>query len=569
MLARVRLRNSIADGSRWPASDGQFALRNSKTAIVCISLVVTIILAATVQFAGAAQSPPARDPALAAADRIEQLATQRFGALSAAERMTVRAAPQRQLKWLGPAAGPDNPVNDLAQAGKWGPERTVRADIVRWLYADPQVYPLMDQSGLGIAGARISGELDFSYLRIDKPITIFQCYIPDGVDASNSNLRSLDLRASRTGTVTADVATIDGDLDLQFGRYAMLSIFRTKITGSLDLSGAHVSGADTDAISAQEARIGDDAEFDQGFTTDGTVDFRLARIGQSLSFKDAKFFGPGANGLDADRAQISGPLYWDGIKHTPQTILDLADTTAQELYDDRESWPAPGNLDVNGFVYNAIIGGPATGAERLQWLALQPAGYRPRPFRQLAKVLREEGRDDGAVEVLIAQRVAQRRFGRLSASERAWNLMLEATIGYGYEPLRALWWIGGFVILGALLFDAGYRLRVITPTEAAAYEAFERSGDTPRHYPPFNALVYSLENFLPVVDLHQGMFWRPNPRHPARSRAAQSRNTDSDSAGSGTVTAMVLRWYLWLHILAGWILTPLLFAGLSGLIRPD
>ena len=504
-----------------------------------------------------------RDPALAAADRLEQLALQRFGALSAAERMTVRAAPQRQLKWLGPAAGPDNSANDVAQAEKWGSERTVRADIVRWLYADPQAYSLMDQSGLGIAAARISGELDFSYLKIDKPITIFQCYIPDGIDASNSILRSLDLRASRTGPVTADVAAIGGDFELQFGSYATVSVFRTRISGSLDLSGARVSGADTDSISAQEARIGGDAEFDQGFATDGTVDFRLARIGQSLSFKDANFFGDGANGLDADRAQISGPLYWDGIKHTPQTVLNLADTTSQALYDDRESWPAAGNLDVNGFVYNAIIGGPATAAERLKWLALQPAGYRPRPYRQLAQVLREEGRDDGAVEVLIAQRVAQRRFGNLSASERAWNLMLEATIGYGYDPLRALWWIGGFVILGALLFDAGYRLRVITPTEPSAYQAFEQSGDTPRHYPPFNALVYSLENFLPVVDLHQGMFWRPNPRHPARARGAHS------SADSGTVTATLLRWYLWMHILAGWILTPLLFAGLSGLIRPD
>lgn len=534
--------------------------------MVRVTLVAALIFVAIARYACAASAPaPARDPALAAADRIEQLAARRFGALSAAERMTVRAAPQRQLKWLGPAAGPDNPANDVAQAGKWGPERTVRADIVRWLYADPQAYPLMDQSGLGIAGARISGELDLSYLKIDKPITIFQCYIPDGIDASNSNLRSLDLRASRTGAVTADVATIDGDLELQFGRYATVSIFRAKISGSLDLSGARVTRGDEDSISAQEAQISDDAEFAQGFATDGIVDFRLARIGQSLSFKDANFFGAAPNGLDADRAQISGPLYWDAIRHTPQTILDLADTAAQELYDDRGSWPTAGNLDVDGFVYNAIIGGPATAAERLEWLALQPAGYRPRPYRQLAKVLRDEGRDDGAVEVMIAQRVAQRRFGNLSAPERAWNLMLEATIGYGYKPLRALWWIGGFVVLGALLFGAGYRMRVITPTEPDAYQAFEQSGDTPRHYPPFNALVYSLENFLPVVDLYQGMFWRPNPRHLARSRAAHS----SDSDGSGTAAATALRWYLWLHILAGWILTPLLFAGLSGLIRPD
>ncbi|HUY27924.1 MAG TPA: hypothetical protein VMV27_10935 [Candidatus Binataceae bacterium] len=528
---------------------------------------MTAIICATIAgFAHAAPTPVAlRDPALAAAERLEHLATERFGALSAAERMTVRAAPERELKWLGPAPGPGAAGNDVTQAEKWGPERTVRAAILRWLYRDPQAYALMDQSGLGIAAARISGLLDLSFLTIGKPITIFQCYIPGGIDASNSKLRTLDLRASRTGAVSVDMATIEGDLEMQFGRYASVSLFRAKIGGSLDLSGARVIGAGADSISAQEARIGGDAEFDQGFITDGVVDFRLARIGQSLSFKGAQFLGGGANGLDAGRAQIAGSLYWDGITHTPGTILDLAGTTAQALYDDRKSWPAAGNLNVDGFAYNAIIGGPATAGERLRWLALQAPGYRPRPYRQLAKVLREDGRDDGAIEVLIAQHVAQRRLGHQDADERAWNLLLEATIGYGYRPLRALWWIGGFVILGAILFGAGYRYQVITPTKQAAYRTFAETGDTPPHYPPFSALVYSLENFLPLVDLHQGDFWCPNPRHRTRHR---SRDSQPSKSGAINLPAMLLRWYLWLHILAGWILTPLLFAGLSGLIRP-
>ena len=60
------------------------------------------------------------------------------------------------------------------------------------------------------------------------------------------------------------------------------------------------------------------------------------------------------------------------------------------------------------------------------------------------------------------------------------------------------------------------RLGLIAPTEESAYQAFIGSGAPPRHYPPFNSLVYSLENFLPVVDLHQGTYWRPNPHHPSK-----------------------------------------------------
>jgi len=41
-----------------------------------------------------------------------------------------------------------------------------------------------------------------------------------------------------------------------------------------------------------------------------------------------------------------------------------------------------------------------------------------------------------------------------------------------------------------------------------------------------------------------------------------------DGSAIGIRTGRLLRWYLWFHILAGWTLTPLFFAGLSGLVRP-
>jgi len=72
-----------------------------------------------------------------------------------------------------------------------------------------------------------------------------------------------------------------------------------------------------------------------------------------------------------------------------------------------------------------------------------------------------------------------------------------------------------------------------------------------------------LENFLPVVDLHQGTYWRPNPHH----RSTRAR-FPTKWVGE-TVPAVFLRWYLWIHILAGWAITPLLFAGLAGLLRND
>jgi hypothetical protein len=184
---------------------------------------------------------------------------------------------------------------------------------------------------------------------------------------------------------------------------------------------------------------------------------------------------------------------------------------------------------------------------------------------QLAKALKQSGRSEGEIEVLIAQRVAQRRSGNMSLPARAWNLLLQATIGYGYRPLRALWWITGFVLLGSVLFGWGYRAGVMTPSEPEAYAAFASGGRPPVHYPHFSALVYSLENFLPVVDLHMGNYWRPNVRERVVEDPASGEWMTEPAAYGGRL----LRWYLWFHILAGWTLTPLMFAGLSGLIRME
>jgi len=498
------------------------------------------------------------------AERIETLARARFGPLSAAELTVVRSAPRRELAWVGPDANPDNPANDPTHGEDWGPERSVRAGLLRWLYADPMASRQIDPSGLGIAGARITGTVDLSYVKADTPITLVRCYMPDGINLTFSHLQSLEIRGSSTGPISADLSELAGDLSIRFGAYGPLSLFRSRIGGNLDCTGSTFLGGGNATVNAVESTIRGDAVFHDGFATDGVVDFRLARLGQSLSFHGATFSGTAETGLNAERALIGGTLYWVAIQHTPRTQLDLENTKADALWDDEASWPAPGMLTIDGFVYNEFAGGPAEADARLRWLKLQPPGYRPQPYRQVATVLRASGRETGATDVLIAKEEVVRHQAGLGRMERAWNRVLDVTIGYGYRPLRALWWMGGFVVVGTVLFGLGYLARIVTPTDAVAYRAFVESGTAPPHYPPFNAFVYSLENFLPVVALHQEEYWRPNPLHRVKGRTSSGGNRSAVGIRAGRL----LRWYLWFHILAGWTLTPLFFAGLSGLVRP-
>jgi hypothetical protein len=531
----------------------------------CVSGAIAFALLLSVCAATAfAQGPQSEQ---CHADALEKLAQQEFGQLSAAERTFVRAAAARDLRWVGPNDDPDDPRNDPEKSDKWGPERSIRAGLFAWLVADSAAAPLLHPSGPGIAAAKIVGKLDLSYQDVTRPLTLIRCAIPEGIDFSNASLAGIELRRSVTGPIMGDSSRIKGDLALHFGHYGALSLFRAAIGGDLDCSGADFTGSGVaDTISGQESSIGGDASFVQNFTTDGVLYFRLARVGRSLSFNHARFVGASETGLDAERAAIAGPLYWVDIAHTPQTKLDLENASVASLFDDRASWPAPGNLDLDGFTYNEFGGdSPADSAARLQWLALQPGGYRPQPFAELAKALKQSGRTEGEVEVLIAQRIAQRQTGRLSMAARAWNLLLEGTIGYGYRPLRALWWISGFVLVGAMLFGWGYRAGVMAPSEPDAYEVYARGGRPPVHYPHFNAFVYSLENFLPVVDLHMGNHWRPN----VRERVVMDPKSGEWMTESASMSGRLLRGYLWFHILAGWTLTPLMFAGLSGLIRVE
>jgi hypothetical protein len=539
-----------------------YAMLIERKVIAVAAAVAIVLLTFTAGVHGATSSAfegPA-DPG----STLEMMAQQKFGpALTAAERKLAHSAPLREVPWFGPNSDPNNAANDTAHAENWGAERTVRAEFITWLVSDPQPSRLVHPSGLGLAGARIDGNLDLSYATVDKPLTLIRCYVPDGINLSSAHLQEITVRRSRTGAVFGNLAIIHGDASFVIGDYGAVSLMRARIDGTLDLTGARILDVDDDAVNLIEANVTGDVLFHDGFTTNGIVYARLAKIGHDLSFHAAEFKGNGQ--LDVERATIDGTFYWVDVKHTAKTVLDLENARAGAIWDDEASWPAPGNLVINGFVYGEIAGGPSDGSSRLRWLALQPPEYHPQPFRQLAKVLSEMGRDDGATQVRIAKELAQRRLGHESLPQRAWSLMMQYTIGFGYVPLRALWWIAGFVGLGTILFGWGYRMRIITPTEEAAYREFVASGEAPPHYPVFNPLVYSLENFLPVVELHQDKYWRPNPRHSVAGRATLSGEPrDPSSAPS-----RLLRWYLWLHILAGWTITPLLFAGLSGLVRPD
>ena len=332
--------------------------------------------------------------------------------------------------------------------------------------------------------------------------------------AANGEIRlygaSLEANLSLTGAVlrnpggtalTLDRATLGVLRGEDLVAEGQVSLIGARIATDVDLRGARLSGhEDTPALAADGASV-DGMLYLQGLVADGEVRLRTIRVGQRILLMAARLANPGGTALRLSRAQvgadvfcegltvtggvrapgatIGGELNFDGarIRNGPGTALEalslqanvlslrlaeppdglvvLNHARARIILDDPATWPR--QLSVYGLSYDALE--PRLPApRRLEWLARDPDGHQPLPYEQLAAHYTAIGRPGSARQVMYArERILRRTKGPLA---RAWGLLQDLTIGYGYQPWRALAWL-------ALLLVAGQR-HVRRPSAAAA-----------------------------------------------------------------------------------------------------
>src|SRR5271169_974299 len=104
-----------------------------------------------------------------------KLAEARFQPLRDAERKLLNAAPSGEVAWCGPSQKDFDPANDPKKADSWGPERTIRAALIRWLCIDRVARIYVDPRGIQAHGARLEGSLDLSFVRVRFPLALRCC----------------------------------------------------------------------------------------------------------------------------------------------------------------------------------------------------------------------------------------------------------------------------------------------------------------------------------------------------------------------------------------------------------
>ncbi|MGO9273190.1 MAG: hypothetical protein ACLQOO_23630 [Terriglobia bacterium] len=536
-----------------------------------------------------------------------------------AERNLLASAPKGKIAYCGPSHDPKDPSSDPSKAEKspaWGPEREIDAKLIRWLCVDRKAREQVDPVGIWIQAAKVTGKLDLSYVVAPVRIRLWNCVLTKGAELYQVEVPRLDLEGSWTKSISADGAIVKGNVVLSNGFHSegAVRLLAAQIGGDLECEGGTFNNPGGLALGADGAEV-KEGVFLRGFSAQGEVRLLEAQIGANLECDGGTFSNPGGFALNAERvgvkgnvflrtgfsaqgtatladAHIEGDLNCTGGTFKGAT-LDLRDASASVIWDDPNSWPQPGKLLLDGFVYRRIGGKPKDAKTRLDWLKLQPEKpFATQPYLQLAKVLREAGDDDGAKTVLVAMEDEERSGDMLRP-------VLKWSIGYGQHPWWAGWWALGFTALGWILYRRSYLSGGIVPTEEKACGEFKPAGQIPRSYGRFFPSIYSLENSLPLVKLGQADKWQPDPdpgaspsrdgiwiKSAARDKSwpgwlrgperllifagllapADLKDPPSRFSRIGT-SPRFLRWFLWFQILLGWLLATLFIAGVTGIIH--
>ncbi|MFE2881344.1 membrane-associated oxidoreductase [Streptomyces sp. NPDC059272] len=424
---------------------------------------------------------------------------------------------------------------DVALGAGWGPERTVRAAVLRALLLNgPQ--EAGEIASLSLAGARITGRLDLQYATIDPPVRLRYCHFDDVPRFYASRLRELNFGDSVLPGLTAHAMRVDGVLRLTRSRFrGVVRLAGAKIAGSLFMEGSEIIAPDTEepVLQLNQAAVGDDLRA-AGLRTRGQIRLSGASVAGSVNFNTVDFRNPGDSAVDAEVLTVEGNFLlrearvegWVGLRGARIAgRLDLSytslanpggpallasSTTMGELWL-RESPPVQGGVVLRNAQIDVLLLEPEvlpeevfltslaytslipheTAERRLTMLERDGDGYVPHAYEELAAAYRRVGDDQAARRVQLAK---QRRVrGTRPWYGRVWGYVQDATVGYGFRPLRACAWLLSLLAIGSLAYGLHH------PHALKASEA-----------PHFNPVFYTLDLLLPVISFGQEEAFAPD-----------------------------------------------------------
>ena len=456
----------------------------------------------------------------------------------------------------------------------------LRAAIINRLFLDGSRLPglqaerLEARGGVYLRGAEVEGGIDLDQARLGGNL---EC---DGATIRDRGGYALLGRSLEVRNVLLRGATIRGGINLA----------GAVLAADLDAAGATIPAFARTALDATEIACNGSIILRNAHVT-GEVRLTGSAIAGDLDCSGTLVDNAGEAAVEASRAAIKGAFFLRRDARLDGTLA-LTGASIGTIHDEAASWPKPGDLLLNRCRYGAFIDGPVDADSRLDWLARQKPerwgeDFWPQPYEQLAAVFREMGHGEDARSVLVIKERLQRRARRARTENAVWRGMLSVadgilgiTLGYGRRPFLAFIWLICFWLAGVAIFAYAERHGAIMPSSAVVLRApewtlcgIEQGEQRPlvasgpsqglaapgqnqlacfrqrweaSSYPAFSPWMYSLDTLLPVLDMGQRTFWRPNPTKPGGRVAIN---------------------YFYFQSVVGWALSLLAVAGFSGLVK--
>lgn len=248
-------------------------------------------------------------------------------------------------------------------------------------------------------------------------------------------------------------------------------------------------------------------------------------------------------------------------RFTAEGGLNFRATKIRALYVDDDvdpGNPLPDISSAQGWELGSVHGYLHADRQRTQdWLdTMKPNGrnftrwwsgeeFVSQPWKEMAKVFEQSGQPAAARKLRYEAAKRTTQFAPAWSKPLRWLYL--AFTGYGYYPLIAIAWL---IAIGLAVFIlASTQASDFTPTEASAslsqgVPVTGASSEPPARYPQFQPALFAVETAVPAADTGQARAWRVTGNS-------------------------------WLPIVLGafkafgWLLTALLLAGITGLLRKD
>ncbi|MES9537931.1 hypothetical protein [Actinomadura sp. NPDC000600] len=459
--------------------------------------------------------------------------------------------------------GDDRPAGPL-------PDRIVRAEIItRLLLGEREARPGA-VAAVRLRGAYVTGRLDVSGGRVEAELLLENCRLVEEAVFANAETRQLRFSGCRMPGFDGGGLRVDGFLSLSGSEIeGEVRLPRAQILGGLRMNGTRVTASAPEkwavsggalvvdagafirdaeitggvrfvggrmngglfmerttlvnpgriALDAQNMVVEDTAELSHGFNALGTVRLRSARVNGILSFSKGRLDSsdPARMALHASHMQVDELLLWPEEKIRGR--VSLLYSRIDLIQDHPDIWPD--ELYLDGLTYQTLRGGKFK--DRLSWVS-RDTQFRLQPYEQLAGWYHGIGHDDLARKVQLAKMRARRRM--LHPVARAWNHVLDWTVGFGYRPWLAFAWFAALLAVGTTVFSMEHPRPVKPQNEL----------------PSFHALIYTLDLLIPLDTFGQQLSY--------------------DAVNWS-------RWVGYALVATGWVLVTALIAGAARVLRPN